>query len=170
MSEYCPSDNIFVFPSVQRTDKPESRNLSENNLTTMFRSLVSTDATYVISEGAVSNATKFEFVIDGYYFKLTPITTMSALFNALSSFGDSLSASITVNATTGSNFVELQGTDDDEEYTGVEFFGDGSGDLLLAVLNNATTWVVPQSSNRRYNGSSVYGVIDGNSPEVPPAS
>ena len=170
MSEYCPSANIFVFPSVQRTDKPESRNLSENNLTTMFRSLVSTDATYVISEGDVSNATKFEFVIDGYYFKLTTSGNMYALFNTLSYEGDSLSASITVNATSGSNFVELQGTDDDGEYTGVEFFGNSSGDLLLAVRNSATSWSVPQSSNRRYNGSSVYGVIDGNSPEVPPAS
>ena len=167
MSEYCPSDNIFVFPSVQRTNKPESRNLSENNLTTMFRSLVSADATYVLNEGSVNGASKFEFVIDGYYFKLTPITSVEALFEALSDAGDALFASITVSTTTGSNFVELQGVDDGGEYKGVEFSND-EGDLLLAVRSD-TTWVVPQSSNRRYNGSSVYGVIDGNSPEALPS-
>lgn len=181
---YISDSKIFVFPSVQRTNKPESRNLSESNLTTMFRSLVSSDSTFVINEGNVDSATVFEFLIKGYYFKITDSSIgslFSSLYGTLPSSGSiNLYATITVTSTSG--FDEIVGADSDNKYQGVVFessptTGTGKHSLLLATGSvsvvggqSVASWSVPKSSNRRYNGSSVYGVIDGNSPEAVSAS
>lgn len=154
------SSSISVFPSVNRGDQP-SRNLSEKNIVGLINKLLDNNGDFVISES--TNGESFDFMIRGYYFSVaSPSTT---LFSG-GSTNDKMWASITITTTSG--YEELSGTDSGGEYNGVSFdiqssapSGTGVHSLLIAE-KTSSGWVVPLSSMFKYDGSRVYGTIDGN--------
>ena len=157
------SDKIFVFPAIQRTGTYENsaRNLTEKNIVGLINKILDNGATFVISD-STGDAT-FDFMIWGYYFSVTsPSTT---LFSG-GSTNDKMWASIEIAATSG--YEELSGTDGAGGYSGVSFViqpsapsGTGVHSLLIAE-KTSNGWVVPLSSMFKYDGSRVYGTIDGN--------
>lgn len=142
------SDKVTVFPSAQRangtssTEYTYARMTSEGNLTNLIYSLISP---YTGNDGfVISEDNKvIEFIIKGYYFK--------ADLSDYTPTGSEIWASINIeNLGTLSDYPELKGKDESDEYTGLQITASrntASGYYNLHLFNvNGGTWTVPDAS------------------------
>lgn len=171
------SDKIFVFPAIQRTGTYENsaRNLTEKNIVGIINKILDNGGTFVISDTVESVTGKsFDFMIGGYYFSLSDsLLSPQGILNSIATDEGQtdLYAKIQVSTTTGTNYVEIQGVDNESsKYTGVDFLPSSPTPSetvrVLHIATRATTstpWTVPYQSLRKYDGSRI-DVIDGNEP------
>ena len=155
---------VSIFPSVAN-GVASSRQLSEQNITSLIKYITDTNGgTFVISESVSdTDGISFDFMIDGYYFSISDSgNDMQSIFDSLSNSGNSLYAYIHID---GSPFKELDVASPFNAYKGVAFSTsapNGSYKSLLLAQKSDGSWSVPLGSRKKYNGSRIYGVIDGN--------
>lgn len=107
------SNNIKVFPAVQRTNSPsESRQLSEKNLVGLVNKLLDVDSFIISYDAAPAPKDTMKFNIAGYYFEISDFAN---------SIGDNKYAKLVFDDTTiNTDYPELKG-DADGNYLGLEF-------------------------------------------------
>ena len=77
---YISSDKIKVFPSIGRKSEidADAELMNEGNVSSIIRSLCRERKSYVLSkEFSASDENPFEFVIYGFYFKITDVSSLS---------------------------------------------------------------------------------------------
>lgn len=128
------SNKVFVFPCVNRSEKYDlkSKLLSEENITNIVKSLVD-NKSFVIN----NDINNLEFVIDGYYFKLSEKP------------GDTVYATIHKEE---DNFLSGD-TDDDENsyFEGLVISNEPSDGCLPLLIDGS----VPDTSKIKFNSSSL---------------
>lgn len=150
------SNNIKVFPAVQRTNSPsESRQLSEKNLVGLVNKLLDVDSFIISYDAAPAPNDTMKFNIAGYYFEISDFA---------SSIGDNKYAKLVFDDTTiNTDYPELKG-DSDGSYLGLEF--------TETISENDTHWIqLKDDSNNiitssfKYKATSIEGLkldnIDG---------
>lgn len=147
--EYLNSGDIGVFPATRRSANYQlkSRRFTEESVTRLTNMVV--DKSYVITEEFDANE-PFEFVIKGYYFK---VSTGKALLDL--NLGDTVYA--TLKKYNGGSFDEING-DSGTIYKGVEF-SSSPDDTDLPLLVSGS---IPTASRVRFSDT-VLGIteIDG---------
>ena len=157
-----------VFPSAKRVSQVQmSKMMSEMALVRLINSLIDKDGFVITS--AYDAAQPFAFNISGYYFEVT--TGQSILTAAGVTTSGEIYAHIFVNETaSGVAYRELQGTDENSEYTGVLFDTSDtatsqSGEVaytlhILSVADSVVT--IPAESKVKFSSDSVnIDIIDG---------
>ena len=140
------SNKISIFPTPNRgaTYQPQARLVTEFNLTNIVNRLVDKESFVISYEN-----NEIIFNIYGYWIKAD--LTQSDLLT-----GESLYARIQVIAPEDSDFIELQGSDTDGKYSGVEFLTEYSGTdsdgwhSLKLLEKVGSTWQVPEDSKVRF--------------------
>lgn len=118
---YLDSSNIYIFPSsINRPNTfPNSRGLSEDNLTTVIRSAGASKGSFILSEKFDSKGI-FEFFIHGYYVRLEGTEASPISFDQ-SNGAQEIYAVIYVDKSV-ENFPTLYGEDTTNNvFTAVEF-------------------------------------------------
>ena len=114
------SDSVEVYPSTRRdiSYQISSRSFNEKNIVSTLKRAVE-NPSFVISDKFNGNSS-FEFVINGYYFKVNPASNILNAFNNIDQI-DSIYAYILIDS--GNNIEELWGIDDNSTmlYTGLNF-------------------------------------------------
>lgn len=171
MAYYLSSDNVDVFPSVNRANTQLSaRQLSEMRISNLITQLVDNNA-FVISYDKTNYI--MEINIHGYYFKLSQVNQLTQEFSS----SDSIYASITLQEipvdSENSNtidYIQLQGQDEQEgttyKYKGISFASTASTDqdtysLLILHKQASTGWDVPDDSYVKMNSNSISMKVDG---------
>lgn len=149
------SDNISVYPSSRRgAQKPESRLLTESALVSIVNKLIDTDG-FVITR-TLDLQQIFEFNIHGYYFKVDPASSLTALFPDAEV--DDVIYGIIKMVKLSENIVELDGQDEDGSYTGVQFSLTPTSDLdsyqLALLVKNNAGWSIVEDSKFKFAASS----------------
>ena len=167
MPNFLLSDNVVVFPSVRRDGKYQntSRIMSEYTSTLLTRTLSSSGG-FVISENFDLNFPVVEFILNGYYFKITIDTTQYLT-------GDSLFVSLVGDSTANDETsYQLKGdstTDNKSYYNGLDVSSTKpQAEHYLLLLqkvqkDNSATWVIPDSSKERFSSYQIGNLdeIDG---------
>lgn len=112
---YIPSEKVTVFPSslrsAQNGDRASGKYTSEENLTGMIRTLANKDSFIISWPDNISESNPAEFVINGYYFKITDTPQLTnTLFAGIKLDNAKRLSSLDGNETQldpGSNFIGL---------------------------------------------------------------
>lgn len=159
---YIESNNLTVFPiSTPRTEiNPVAHVLTERNLVSLTKNLLDYPS-YVITESFTTNK-PFEFVLDGYYFKIDKFSPDKYADKG----ADKICAKIVLaeensENNSGVTFQHIAG-DSDAEFTGLVLSKDEGFVLLQKDNNNDDAWIIPDGSRRKFNSASVnVDIIDG---------
>lgn len=137
------SNQVKVFPSAKRVNyQKTSRIFTESTLKDM-QVLVSDNKSFVMSH-TIENGS-IEFVVDGYYFKLT------SLDNITSNFTSNIYANITLTEKIDNidDFTELDGQDEGNVYKGLTLTENPlpeSSESLLILQKEDGIWTIPKVS------------------------
>lgn len=151
------SSQVKVFPSAKRVNyQKTSRIFTESTLKDM-QVLVSDKKSFVMSH-EIDNYT-IEFVVDGYYFKLTSIDSITSNFN------DKIYANITVTEEILNidDFSELNGQDEDNVYKGLTLTDNpltDSAESLLILKKENNGWIIPEESMEKLTWKSLPNSLD----------
>lgn len=171
---YLQSNQIKVFPATRRSvQSAGARQVTEANLVGMINKLIDKDG-FVITKlvGGESSNTNFSFCIHGYFFTAS-LASLTAIAEAESKHD--VYAKITLDvANEQPEFYELAEGDvivagsGVQEYHGItfsgtEFTGLSSNEYSLHILTYGTNWIVPESSQIKFNLNSIQKLelIDG---------
>ena len=164
MAVNITSNSIEVFPSTRRdiSYQISSRSFNEKNAIAPIKR-ISENSSFIITDTYNANDS-FEFIINGYYFKVTPAS------NIINAFENSNITSIYayIIMDRGNNIEELYGIDDSTTglYTGVNFQDtiptESNYYLKLFERDSSTnTWSIPQSSKNKFSRDVVDVDVDG---------
>jgi len=169
--KYVQTENVIVFPSTRRAStQPSARLTSEMMLTSIINHLIDMDG-FVVSDTFVGSS-PLEFNIHGYYFKVSPASSIISSTEATSGV---IYANIFID--NGNEYKELISYDDsDSYYKGLEFTVNAPAKLaatdtgksvyslkILQYDSAAKVWTIPESSKYKYNSDSLEltNIIDG---------
>lgn len=170
---YIASSNVFVFPSARRAQQEggtydSARLIGEKSVVDIYKHIVSTDS-YIISE---SYADTMEFILGGYYFKVSGLTTFLS-GNDFSSATE-IWASIVLDEDT--DFPEITGEDpesgtDSGKYTGLNITASAPSTVgvikmkLLSREESTDSWSIVADNTKRFYYTQIYfsdsDIIDG---------
>lgn len=123
---YLSNESVHVFPiSFDRASNPMARALSEDNIRSVVKSM--SDQTSFVVSSNFNPVDIFEFVVDGYYVKLTP-----SVDNPLSFTSDDVYAVIFLD-TVSTKYPLLYGSDTEDGFSGV-IFVDSIDESLIESL------------------------------------
>lgn len=135
------SENIFVFPCVSRSKDYElkAKLMSEENITNIIKSITDSPS-YIIDYD--KNTKILEFVIDGYYFKLTEFTPSGTQYAVLK-----------YKADTPKEIKIIDGDNTNNQFNGltIETSQPKSGTYLLISENNE----IPDRSKIKFSRESL---------------
>ena len=165
---YISSDKIKVFPSIGRKSErdADAELMNEGNISSIIRSLCRERKSYVLSkEFSASDKNPFEFVIYGFYFKITDISPLSdrplyAHITLKENTGNYQLLTIS-NSTVSNNSLQIldQNVGQSSQFQGVWFDKSASGgtytlQLLDAEGNIPATSLLHVKTNEILDGES----------------
>lgn len=152
------SNNVFVFPSSERgTIHSDARIFYEKNTTNLINQLLGKDSFVINAE--FSDSLPFRFNIKGYYFE---ITNGELLVSSAGTGATNIYAKIKI--VTNNNMPELQGTDEEEKYSGLDIVSSISNDeddgfvYLQLLQKDNNSWKIPDESRIQFikqNGTTI---------------
>lgn len=157
------SNSVEVYPSTRRDTSYQktSRMFNERNAIAPIKHLAE-NSSYVITTEFDANGA-FEFVIDGYYFKINPARVL------IEDAGTSLKIFGYIILDTMNAITELYGVDDPTTslYTGLNIVNNtvpnnsSASLLLLSRETSSGSWTIPNKSTIRYSRNTIDIDIDG---------
>ena len=170
------TDKITVFPVSNKPSEPNSRLLTEYNLTHIVNRLVDKSSFVITSNDSdtIKDQTgPFEFNIEGYYVKIIDLKDLIEQFSEVTSIYAKIG--IKPSQADNNNFQELKGEEDEAGlYTGVNFTDTIEAQStveeasaiyynlkLLEKSSASNNWQIPRESKVRFNQWSFSSIDDG---------
>jgi len=125
---YLASTAINIFPATKRdsTYQSKSRLMTEETTTRPFKT--AWGDSFVLSAKSDGGVTSIDFILGGYYVKIDNVNNIIIALDTYSpNTSYDLYAEALIEETSGTGYVEIQGTDSNSKYTGVNFVNVASG-------------------------------------------
>lgn len=157
---YVLSENIDVFPATNRTYTEDnktikSRLMSEDNITNIIKSIADYNSFVLNYDSNKDNGGVIEFILNGYYFRITYFDT----FLKESNFENNVYAKLKNSPSSSSDYSNTLEQDkvseDVSKYEGIEFVKTSDADTFLLLQKDGDGWKIPSESFYKYNVDSI---------------